>query len=290
MDIIRSARTLAYRGAALAQKYAPEILTGLGVTGVGVSTVLIAKRTLKLEATVDKAEIRLFAARREVEAGTSSNVEIVKAYLDNTGDIVKLYGAPVMLALASLASILAAHGIMRRRNAALVAAYGVLEAAFSNYRERVSDAIGEDRERELYYGIQEVQVEQEGTKKKTTIKDGSAGPLSPYALLFDESNINWEPEAGTNKTWLLIKQQHFNDMLNMRGHLFLNDVHRSLGFPETKAGQAVGWVADSEKGDGFVDLGIFEPDSDVKRDFINGHERNIWLNPNVDGVILHRLP
>ena len=289
MDIVRSVKTLAFKGAALAQKYAPEILTGLGVIGVATSTVLIAKQTLKLEETVDKAEVRLVAAKNVKEEGGDSLV-VVKAYLANTGDIVKLYGAPVSLALASIASILAAHGIMRRRNAALVAAYGVLETAFANYRDRVREVVGEDREQELYYGVREATVEQKGSGKKTTVKDGSAGPLSPYALLFDESNVYWEPEAGTNKTFLLIKQQHFNDMLFMRGHLFLNDVHRALGFPETKAGQTVGWVYDSERGDGYIDLGIYVPDSDVKRDFINGHERNIWLNPNVDGPILHRLP
>ena len=178
---------------------------------------------------------------------------------------------------------------MRRRNAALVAAYGVLETAFANYRERVREAIGEDREQELYVGARETtEVSESG--KKTVKKDLSGGPKSPYALLFDETNIYWEPEAGTNKTFLLIKQQHLNDKLNVKGYLFLNEVHRALGFPDTKAGQIVGWIADTTKGDGYVDLGIFEPITDVKRDFINGHERNIWLNPNVDGPIIDKLP
>ena len=287
MDIVRSVRTLAYKGAGLAQRYAPEILTALGVAGVATSTVLIAKQTLKLEATVAKAEDRILTAHETKNEG--DNLAVVKAYMANTSDMVKLYGAPVMLAIASIASILAAHGIMRRRNAALVAAYGVLETAFANYRERVREAIGEDREQELYVGARETtEVSESG--KKTVKKDLSGGPKSPYALLFDETNIYWEPEAGTNKTFLLIKQQHLNDKLNVKGYLFLNDVHRALGFPDTKAGQIVGWIADTTKGDGYVDLGIFEPMSDVKRDFINGHERNIWLNPNVDGPIIDKLP
>ena len=288
MDIVRSVRTLAYKGAGLAQRYAPEILTALGVAGVATSTVLIAKQTLKLEATLDRAEIRTLAAKDEKASG-QDNLAVVKAYMENTSDMVKLYGAPVMLSVASIASILAAHGIMRRRNAALVAAYGVLETAFANYRERVREAIGEDREQELYVGARETtEVSESG--KKTVKKDLSGGPKSPYALLFDETNIYWEPEAGTNKTFLLIKQQHLNDKLNVKGYLFLNDVHRALGFPDTKAGQIVGWIADTTKGDGYVDLGIFEPITDVKRDFINGHERNIWLNPNVDGPIIDKLP
>lgn len=287
MDIVRSVRTLAYKGAGLAQRYAPEILTALGVAGVATSTVLIAKQTLKLEATVTKAEDRILTAHETKNEG--ENLAVVKAYMANTGDMVKLYGAPVMLALASIASILAAHGIMRRRNAALIAAYGVLETAFANYRERVREVVGEEREQDLYIGVREVtEVSESG--KKTVKKDLAGGPTSPYALLFDETNIHWEREAGTNKTWLLIKQQHLNDMLTMRGYMFLNEVHRALGFPETKAGQVVGWIADTSKGDGYIDLGIFEPLTDEKRSFINGHERNIWLNPNVDGPIIDKLP
>ena len=288
MDIVRSVRTLAYKGAGLAQRYAPEILTALGVAGVATSTVLIAKQTLRLEVTIDEAEQRIARAHAD-KANGEDNLAVVKAYMANTSDMVKLYGAPVMLAVASIASILAAHGIMRRRNAALVAAYGVLETAFANYRERVREAIGEDREQELYVGARETtEVSESG--KKTVKKDLSGGPKSPYALLFDETNIYWEPEAGTNKTFLLIKQQHLNDKLNVKGYLVLNEVHRALGFPDTKAGQIVGWIADTTKGDGYVDLGIFEPITDVKRDFINGHERNIWLNPNVDGPIIDKLP
>ena len=288
MDIVRSVRSLAYKGAGLAQRYAPEILTALGVAGVATSTVLIAKQTLRLEVTIDEAEQRIARAHAD-KANGEDNLAVVKAYMANTSDMVKLYGAPVMLSVASIASILAAHGIMRRRNAALVAAYGVLETAFANYRERVREAIGEDREQELYVGAREtIEVSESG--KKTVKKDLSGGPKSPYALLFDETNIYWEPEAGTNKTFLLIKQQHLNDKLNVKGYLFLNEVHRALGFPDTKAGQIVGWIADTTKGDGYVDLGIFEPITDVKRDFINGHERNIWLNPNVDGPIIDKLP
>jgi len=286
MDIVRSVKTLGYKGAFVAQKYAPEILTGLGIAGFGASTFLIAKSTLRLEPTLAVAEQRLEDAHLKAAEG-GNQIVVVRAYLKNTGDIVKLYGAPVSLALASIASVLAAHGIMRRRSAALVAAYGVLETAFSNYRNRVREVIGEEREQDLYLGIVEETVTQKG--KKTTVKRlPEEGYLSPYALLFDESNPYWENSAGVNKSLLVIKQQHFNDMLNVRGHLFLNEVHRGLGFPDTKPGQIVGWTTDG-KGDGYVDLGIFEANSDVKVDFINGHERSIWLNPNVDGDILHVL-
>ena len=79
------------------------------------------------------------------------------------------------------------------------------------------------------------------------------------------------------------QQEYFNDKLKAQGYLFLNEVYESLGFQKTKAGQMVGWTYDEEhpNGDNFVDFGIYDSAS-----FVNGYERSIILDFNVDGVIL----
>ena len=61
-----------------------------------------------------------------------------------------------------------------------------------------------------------------------------------------------------------------------------------LGIPRTKAGQCVGWVYDEKNphGDNFVDFGIYNLYNEKSRDFVNGYERVIWLDFNVDGNIL----
>ena len=79
-----------------------------------------------------------------------------------------------------------------------------------------------------------------------------------------------------------------NDKLRINGYLFLNEVYEMLGIPKTKAGQVVGWVYDEKNasGDNFVDFGIFDINNPKARDFVNGYERVIILDFNVDGVIL----
>ena len=69
--------------------------------------------------------------------------------------------------------------------------------------------------------------------------------------------------------------------------MFLNDVYDMLGIPRTKAGQIVGWVYDEKSpvGDNFVDFGIYNPNSEAVRNFVNGYERSILLDFNVDGPI-----
>ena len=61
-----------------------------------------------------------------------------------------------------------------------------------------------------------------------------------------------------------------------------------LAIPRTKAGQVVGWIYDEKHpiGDNFVDFGIIDINDERKRAFMNGYERNILLDFNVDGNIL----
>jgi hypothetical protein len=88
------------------------------------------------------------------------------------------------------------------------------------------------------------------------------------------------------------QQAYANRVFQERGYLFLNEVYDLLGFPNSRAGQQVGWIYDEngETGDNFVDFGIYNIDNPRVRDFVNGHERNIILDFNVDGPILHILP
>ena len=64
----------------------------------------------------------------------------------------------------------------------------------------------------------------------------------------------------------------------------MNEVYDLLGLPRSQAGALVGWVMTGD-GDNFVDFGIYDTNNPSKRDFVNGYERSILLDFNVDGVI-----
>ena len=80
-----------------------------------------------------------------------------------------------------------------------------------------------------------------------------------------------------------------NDKLKSEGRLFLNYVLKELGLPQCRMGQSVGWVYDSEKGDGYVDFGIFDMRVPTNRNFTAGLENSVWLTFNVDRDILYSL-
>ena len=75
-----------------------------------------------------------------------------------------------------------------------------------------------------------------------------------------------------------------------RGHVFLNEVYDMVGMARSKAGAIVGWIwTEDGSTDNFIDFGIFEKDSQVIRDFVNGLEGAILLDFNVDGVIYDKI-
>ena len=113
---------------------------------------------------------------------------------------------------------------------------------------------------------------------------------SVYAKCFDESCAGWSKDPEFNLMFIRRQQDYANEVLTKRGYIFLNEVYKMLGFQATKAGQIVGWFYDPENpdhtGDNYVDFGIYDVHKEKNRDFVNGYERCIWLDFNVDGNIL----
>ena len=126
------------------------------------------------------------------------------------------------------------------------------------------------------------------TIKKPANTDSDPIKISHYACWFDETCAGWTKCAENNKLFLLCQQEYANEKLKAKGFLFLNEVYEMLGMPRTKAGQMVGWAydKDNQTGDNFVDFGLYAPHN---ANFINGYERSVLLDFNVDGDILDRI-
>lgn len=282
------------RGIRITSKYSPEILTVIGVVGVVTSAVVIAKQTLKLEATVDKAKERIefVKERKEAEGDLHDErefkKELTKAQISAMTDVGKLYLPGITLLVGSLTCLITAHGIMRKRNLAMVAAYKALEETFSEYRKKVVETVGEDKERDIRFGIDEQEVTAEdGTTKVVARIDPNRRSI--YAKFFDESNPNWVRNAEYNLMFLKGVQSHMNDTLRVKRWVLLNDVYDAIGIPRTREGAIVGWVIGNE-GDNFIDFDIYNFSSERARMFVNGDEYSILLDFNVNGVIIDQIP
>lgn len=283
-------------------KHSPEILAGVGVVGVVGSLVMACKATTKLSDVLEESkeqldkikEVAADPAYEEKYSQDDAKKDTTITYVQTAMKVTKLYAPSVILCASSLGCLLASNNILKKRNAALSAAYMTVDKSFKEYRKRVADRFGEEVEKEIRYNIKAeeiTKVDEDGNEVTETVKimDGTDDPnsYSDYARFFDESCAAWQNDAEYNLTFLKAQQQYANDLLKAKGRLFLNEVYRMLGIDETKAGQVVGWVynPDNPTGDNFVDFGIYNMQRERVRAFVNGYEPNILLDFNVDGVI-----
>lgn len=305
-NAIQTAKFAIGRGGLVLKKYSPEILTAAGVIGTIGSTVLACKATLKVEDILDEAKKK----SNLINAVHDGEIEVDAEYTDKDYSkdllvnrtqtavkLIKLYGPAISLGALSITAILGGQHILRKRNVAVMAAYKLCEESFNNYRSRVKDELGEEKDRQFYYGMTEEtvkdKVKSEDGKTKTVTKKVEKAPdhlYSQYARFFDEANINWDKSPEQNMYFLKMVQNQMNDKLKARGHVFLNEVYDALGFDRSEAGQLVGWVWSNdntamEAGDGYIDFGIFDGNDYAKRAFVNGDERSILLDFNIDGMI-----
>lgn len=294
--VVSAATKIAHKSAFILQKNSPAILLGVGLVGATVSTVLACKATLKLDQVIDNAQEKIgtvksvaATADEKVYSKQDYQKDLAKVYLQSGVEFAKLYGPSVSLGLISYGCIIGGHTILNKRNVALLGAYKVVERAFSEYRARVREEHGDDADYLYYHGLRAEQVsvteEVDGKKKKVkqTINVADPNSHSQYAKFFDESNPNWTKTPEYNLLFLKGVQNYMNDRLKSRGHLFLNEVYDAIGIERTQVGQFVGWVMGA--GDDFVDFGLYDIESDSARLFVNGYERSILLDFNVDGVI-----
>ena len=295
-------KLLVNKGIFRAKKYSPEILVGLGVVGTISSTIMACKATTKLSGLLEDSKQEIDTIKRcsedpalaEKYSEQDAKKDLTLVYTQTGIKIAKLYLPAVTLGVASLACLIGSNNILRKRNIALAAAYTTVDKSFKEYRKRVTDRFGEEVERQIRHNIKAQEIEEtildeDGNEKKITknVETCEIDGYSEYSRFFDDGCTGWEKDAEYNLVFLKAQQQYANDLLRSKGHLFLNEVYDMLGIPRSKAGQVVGWIYDPENpiGDNYVDFGIYDVNKRGSRDFVNGYERTILLDFNVDGNI-----
>ena len=286
------------------KKHGPEILVVVGVVGIVSSTVMACKATTKVNDIIDEAKETIDKIHDGVEnhKHTSdgeeytqeiANKDLSIVYAQTGLKFVKLYGPSIALGIVSIGCMVGSNQILRKRNAALAAAFAAVDGSFKDYRKRLIERFGKDLDRELRFGIKAEEVEEtavdengnETTVKKTVqvVDPNTAHDL--YSVIWCEGNTGWTKNAELNKAFLIQTQNYANDKLKMNGVVTLNEVYDMLGAPRTAYGQLAGWVytEDCTAGDNFIDFGIWNGNDPKVCDFVNGKERSIILDFNCIG-------
>lgn len=300
------------------KKHSPEILAVGGTVCVVAGTVMACKATLKINDVLEESKETLEESKKTVEkingvlegtidipadaeyteqdAKKDLAVVYTQTYARIGVKIAKIYLPAVIVTGTGLAMLLGSNHILRERNAALGAALVTTTQLFKEYRGRVVESFGERTDFELRHNIRAEEIDMEvvnedgsveTVKKTVDVKQSEIDAYSEFARCFDVGNPYWRKSAIYNKDFLLMRQNEANKLLKAKGYLFLNDVYEMIGFEETKAGQVMGWIYDKDNpiGDNQISFGIFDADKPSNEDFVNGLERSIWLDFNIDGNI-----
>jgi Family of unknown function (DUF6353) len=276
------------------KKNSPHIFFAFGLAGVVTSTVLACRATLKLEKTVDeiKEEFeKISGLKKASENGGPSYDQdeymrdLAYAYIHGITKMVKLYGPSVAIGGVSIGMLTGSHVQLTHRNQALTAALTAVSQAYDEYRNRVKEAIGEEKEMAIYQGCLLDDPDDEAEIDKLREIGKVTNHASPYGRFFERSNVNWQKDMEFNRIFIQCQQTYANHLLQSRGHVFLNEVYDALGFDRTQAGAVVGWVRDGD-GDGFIDFGLFDI---TNMQFIDGNADGCLLDFNVDGVVYDKI-
>lgn len=299
---MKNIKTLLNKTSFKVKKYSPEILMGVGIAGVVASTVLACKATMKVDSVLTESKEQIEKIKTVMEdpkyteeyTEEDAKKDLTIVYTQAGLKLAKMYVPSIVVGAASIGLLIGSHRVLKKRNIALAAAYTTIDNSFKDYRKRVTDRFGEEVERQIKNNIKVVDVakttiDEDGNEVEQVeqVEVSALDGYSEYSRFFDDGCTGWEKDAEYNLMFLRAQQQYANDLLRSRGHLFLNEVYDMLGIPRTKAGQAVGWIYDPENpvGDNYVDFGIYDINKEKSRDFVNGYERTILLDFNVDGNI-----
>lgn len=295
----------------------PELLIGAGVVGLVGAAVVAVRRGVRWH-TAAKAEIvhDLETIKKAEGSPQYTREDRVRDYAQVIGkgvwSFTQIYGPSVAVGVASVVSILAGTGILKGRLAAMTSAAATAQAALERYRSRVREKLGDDADYEFAYEVSAKKAKikhEDGTKESLVTyhlvpSSGEWMAASPYSRLWDENAMEWCANRDIQFLTLRSLENHFNQELNARGVVFLNDVYKALGLPMSKDAALVGWIKDYEKpkmaklaaelgrvpGDGAISFGVFENESPSARAYLAGDDNRVVLDFNVDGVIYDLIP
>lgn len=282
------------------QERAPELLLATGVVGFVGTVIFACKATLKVDEVKEHYkekmdEIHEYEENDSEYTREDAKKDKFKLFCATSGEVAKLYAPAFTIGVFSVTCILVSNNIMRKRYAEVVAAYTTVSTAFAEYRQRVREEEGEEADRHYRFGSKRdvethEEVDEHGKKKKVkeeveVITNGPSG----YARVFDSNNPNWDRNVNFSMMFLKAQESMLNNLLQTRGHVFLNEVYDSLGFKHTQEGAMVGWRIGKDAGDEYIDFGLYNLQDEGVRRFVNGEDNVILLDFNVDGPIFNRI-
>lgn len=267
----------------------PEILIGAGIVLVLGGTYMACRATSKAKDIIENRNDEIttikFEEHNDIEIVNDSTEPIDKeatirsirkeaksdifiAHVRCGWELTKLYAPAIAMEAAGIGCFLGAHGIMRKRNAALMAAYEATDKAYRRLKEERDKGLLTDGT-ECKDGDKLVEKKDEEQKNCPFDPD-----LDQWAFMFDENCNIWKPSDSINLAQAKAIEKALTTRLNAGRTVFLNDIRVAFGDDSpgpNLEGQIICW--DKEFGDTEINLRLPKNESYIF------YDKAFWINP-----------
>lgn len=202
-------------------RHSPELLTGTGIAGMALTVVLAVRATPKAVALIE-------------EEKTKQNVEKLTP-LDTVKACWKCYIPTAITGATSMVCLIGANSVSMRRHAALATAYKLSEAAFTEYKETVTETVGEKKEDAIQDKVNQKQLEKIPASRNEVYITGKGNTLclDPLSQRYFRSDIDRIRKAENSLNQYMLH--------SICGSVSLSEFYDELGLSRTDLSDQIGW-------------------------------------------------
>ena len=224
------ASDLAKQAQRFASDHAPLILTAVGTAGVITTGALAFKGGFK-------ANDILHERRMDMWADDLDKVGDDLSFKEKLAYTWTCYVPACGVGLLTIGAIVGANQIGTRRAAAMAAAYSISEKAFEEYRDKVQEKLGDNKERKIRDEVNRDRINRDGPTSENTVvvtSDGDQIFQDSWSGRYFKSTVE-----GVNQA-----VNQLNHTVNLEGQASLTDFYELLGLSRTLESDELGWKQD----------------------------------------------
>mgnify|MGYP000652342376 FL=1 len=217
-------------------KYGPEIAVGVGIAGMITTTILAVKATPKSLRLIEaEKKRRNHEIKEEAKESGKDTVGLIDrlSILDTVKVAWKPYIPAMISGALSIGCIVGASTVHVKRNAALATAYQLAANTLSDYKEKVIETIGEEREKEVQKKVDAKKVEKINSTEPSFVRKGKPLCIEPISGRPFEMDLE-DVKAAINRL-------NYRLTGGMEECISLSEWYDEIGLKHTDVSDYMGW-------------------------------------------------
>ena len=209
-------------------KHSPDILIGMGITGMVSSTILAVKATPKAMTLIEEKKKEL--KTEKIPAGELAKI------------VGKCYSFATASGVLGVVCIVGGCSVKNKRNAAIAAAYSLSESSFKTYQEKTLEHIGEKKEQVIREAVAKEAINKVPIKESEIVVTGKGD-----VLCYDSLSGRYFKSCMED---IRKAENNLNRRMRDENCISLNEFYIEIGLREISIGDLLVWHIDN----GYIDI------------------------------------